>query len=220
VRTFFRSALVVVLSAALIGIGIPASAASSNPVSAPLGMILQADRAMVGADLTMGGATIYDGDRLETSSAGTLRARLGGPQLYLLQNTATQVHGLPNGFSASLTQGIVLASSAEGQTFQVLADGITIRPANSQPTVAQVTWLSPTQLALTATRGAIYVSMGDDSKTIEAGSSYRVEVAPDEANPQAPIHTGRNHLVWWVIAGVGVATAIILWRALESPSGL
>jgi len=48
VRTLVCSALVVVLSVSLIGI--PAMATPANPASAPLGWILQAERAHVGAE--------------------------------------------------------------------------------------------------------------------------------------------------------------------------
>ena len=86
------------------------------------------------------------------------------------------MHALPNGFSANLNNGSVVISSAEGQTFELLADGATIRPANSQPTSGQITMVSPTELILTSNRGTLQVSMGDEVKTVDAGSSYRLEV--------------------------------------------
>src|ERR1700681_4688660 len=140
VRTLVRSCLVVVLSVALIGI--PAMATPANPASAPLGSVLQAERANLGADVTSGGATIYDGDRLATQDNGNLRALLGGSQMYLRPSTIAEVHGLSNGYSASLLQGTVIASSPEGQTFQLLANGASIRPAGTRATVAQVTWVN------------------------------------------------------------------------------
>jgi hypothetical protein len=220
------SILVVVLSAALMGI--PATAKTVNPASAPLGMILQADRAHVGADITSGGATIYEGDRLETLDDGTLRARLGASQMYLRQNTSTEVHGLSNGFSASLMRGTVVVSCPEGQTFQLLADGATIRPAGTQATVAQVTLVSANELLLTSNRGAIEVSMGSEVKTIEAGSSYRMEVQPEDPGPgpqgssgsgTKPTGRSRRLAFYLIIGGVATATGIGIWRALMSPAG-
>src|ERR1700687_4581380 len=117
----------------------------ANPASAPLGFVLQAERAHAGADLISGGATIYDGDRLETQEDGTLRARLAKSQMYLRPSTLAEVHGLSNGYSASLFRGTVIASSPEGQTFQLLANGATIRPVGSQATVAQGTWVTPNE---------------------------------------------------------------------------
>ena len=71
-RTLFTACLVVIVSAALVGT--PAMASPASPASAPLGVVLQADNAQVGADITVGGSTVYDGDNLRTETGGTLRA--------------------------------------------------------------------------------------------------------------------------------------------------
>jgi hypothetical protein len=228
-RTLFRASLILVLGAALTGI--PLVAVPANPASIPLGVVLQAERAQVGVDITSEGATIYEGDRLETSGDGTLRARLGGSQMYLRPGTSAEVHGLSNGFSASLMRGTVVASSPEGQTFLLLANGATIRPVSAQATAAQVTWVNPNELLLTSTRGAIEVSLGDDVKTIEAGRSYRMEMQDDVSQgPQGqqgssgrgPTPTGRRRRALFFLIGgaIAVGTGIGVWRALMSPSGL
>jgi hypothetical protein len=181
---------------------------------------MQADRAHQGVDLASGGATIYDGDRLETQDDGTLRARLGKSQLYMQQSTIAEVHGLSNGYSANLLHGTVIASSPEGQTFQLLANGATVRPATAHATVARVTWVNANELLLTSNLGAIQVTYEGDVKTIEPGSSVRMEIKTDESagpGPQgAPTHGGRNRAVYFVIAAAGVATGIGIWRVLVS----
>jgi hypothetical protein len=210
-------------------VSIPVLAAPSSPASVPLGVVLQAESATVGFDVTWGGATIYDGDRLETGGGGSLRARLGGGQMYLRPSTSTKVHSFPNGFSADLAVGTVVVSSAEGQTFQLLADGATIRPAGPQATSAQVTVVSPTLLILTATRGVLQVTLENEVKTIEAGSSYRMELGPDDgpvpqgpgSGPESnPPFTGRRHLrgFFLIFGGIATAAGIGIWRALISPS--
>jgi hypothetical protein len=217
VRTMFRSGLVMVLSTALIAIATPASPA--KPASIPLGVVLQADTTATSTDLKSVGATVYDGETLETET-GSLRVRLGGPQMFLRSNTMSQVHGVANGFSASLMRGTVVASSAAGETFQILANGAIIRPVGSQPTVAQVSMLSSTAAVITSTRGALEVSMGDEVKTIEEGRSYRMEVEAEEAasSPQrGPYHTARNRFILIAIIAVAVGTGIGIWRVLESP---
>ena len=133
----------------------PVLAAPPGSLSAPLGTVLAADNAHAGVDATYSGSTIYDGDRLVTQDIGTMRVRLGTGQMFLHQNTSALVHSIPNGFSADLDAGIVSISSAEGQTFQLLADGATIRPASTHPTSAQIAKISPTEVILTPTRGAL-----------------------------------------------------------------
>jgi len=200
----------------------PVMAAPPGTPSAPLGVVLAAENANAGVDATYSGATIYDGDRLVTQNIGTMRVRLGTGQIFLHQSTSTQVHAIPNGFSADLDVGSVSVSSSEGQTFQLLADGATISPASSHPTTAQISKISPTEVILTSTRGALLVTMGDEVKTVEAGSSYKMEVESEESDPQQkrrlPVATARNHFILIVIGAVGVATGIIIWRAVVSPN--
>ncbi|HEY2645938.1 MAG TPA: hypothetical protein VGI34_03140 [Candidatus Acidoferrales bacterium] len=196
-------------------------AAPARSPEAPLGIVLASENANVGAGVTTSGATIYDGDRLQTPVNSTLRVKLGAGQIVLRQNTITDVHSFPNGFSADLNTGTVVVSSAAGQTFQLIADGATIRPLDAQPASGQISMISPTELVLTGTRGTLMVTMGDEVKTLEAGSSYRLEVAgedPPAANPQAPHPTARNHFLWIAIPAIAAVTAVVIWRAVVSPT--
>jgi len=219
VRTPLSTGLAAILSFALAGA--PVMAAPASPASAPLGVVVQAEHAQVGADATSGGATIYDGDSLQTTWSGSLRANLGGPQMFMRQNTATQVHNLPNGFSAELTSGTVVVSSKGSQVFELLADGALIRPSGTEPVVAQVTRASAKELLISSTRGSLLVTMGDEVKTVEPGGSYRLEVEADTSDPGpqgGPFHTARNRFIWFAVFAVSGATAIGVWRALVSPS--
>jgi hypothetical protein len=144
--------------------------------------------------------------------------------MVLRQNTTADVHSFPNGFSANLNEGTVVVSSPAGQTFQLIADGATIRPANAEATAGQISVVSPTVLILTGTRGTLEVTMGDEVKTVEAGSSYRLEVETEDAGPgpagagQTPHPTARRRFLWFFIPAMGVVTGIIIWRALVSPT--
>jgi hypothetical protein len=221
VRTLFTAVLVAALSLMLIEAPVMAAPASSPSV--PLGVVMAAENSNAGAGVTTGGATIYDGDRLQTPADSTLRVRLGSGQLVLRQNTIAEVHALPNGFSANLDSGTVVVSSPVGQTFQLIADGATVRPANGQAASGQISRISPTELILTGTRGTLEVSMGDEVKTVEAGSSYRLEVeaeesAPGPASQQTPRPTARNRFLFFLIPSIALVTGIVIWRALVSPT--
>jgi hypothetical protein len=142
--------------------------------------------------------------------------------MVLRQNTIADVHAFPNGFSANLGAGSVSVSSAQGQTFQVIADGATVRPSDSQPTSGQIAMISATELILTSTRGTLEVSMGDEVRTVEAGSSYRMEVESEDPgpgpNPQSPHATARNHFLWIAIPVIAAVAGVVIWRALVSPT--
>ncbi len=218
-RTVLTAVLIATVSITLTAL--PLIAAPANPPSTPLGVVLQAENARAGADVTYSGATIYDGDRLQTEG-GNLRVRFGGSQMYLRPNTAADVHSFTNGFSAELGSGTVVVTSSEGHTFQVIADGATIRPANMQPTSVQIAKINATELVLTGSRGTALVSMGDEVKTLDAGNSYRLEVQPMESGPgpagQFPTPTARDRFLWVLLPAIGIATGVIVWRVLMSES--
>lgn len=222
-RTFITAVLIGALGIMLIEAPVMAAPASSP--SAPLGVVVAAENSNMGAGVTTSGATIYDGDLLKTQTNSTLRVRLGSGQMVLRQNTTANVHAFPNGFSADLNEGTVIVSSPVGQTFQLIADGVTIRPLNSEATSGQISVISSTELVLTGTRGTLEVSMGDEIKTVEAGNSYRLEVETEDAGPgpagagQSPHPTARRRrFLWFFIPAMGVVTSIIIWRALVSPT--
>jgi hypothetical protein len=224
VRTMFTVVLIATMSIMLIEA--PVMAAPAGSPSVPLGVVMAAENSNVGASVPTSGATIYDGDRLQSPANSTLRVRLGSGQLVLRQNTTAVVHSLPNGFSANLGTGTVVVSSPAGQTFELIADGATIRPANAQAATGQISMISATELVLTGTRGTLEVTMGDEVKTVEAGSSYRLEVESDESGPgpagagqnQRPHATGRRRFLWIFLPAVAAVTGIVIWRALESPT--
>ena len=220
-RKLFTAVLIATLSVMLFHAPVMAAPASSP--SAPLGVVLATENAHVGAGVTTSGATIYDGDHLQTLENSTLRVKLGSGQIVLRQNSSADVHSFPNGFSATLNNGTAVVSSVEGQTFQLLADGATIRPANAQATSGQINMISASEMILTATRGTLEVTMGDEVKTLEAGSSYRMEVESEDppAAPQpqqSPSPTARSRFLWYAIPAVAVVTSIVIWRALVSPT--
>jgi hypothetical protein len=105
----------------------------------------------------------------------------------------------------------------------VLTDGATIRPANAQPTSGQITRISATEVILTSTRGTLRVTMGDEVKTLEAGSSYKMEVETEDPGPgpypqQSTHPTATNHFLWIAIPIAAAVTGIVIWRALVSPA--
>lgn len=201
--------------------GPSAAAPATGPRSAPIGSIVQATRDKGAVDTSLEGTAIFDGDNLSTGGTNTLLARLGGPQMYLGSNSAVVLRGISNGFSATLTSGMMAASAGRGQTFQLLADGLTVEPLSSAPTVARMTLLSATALELTADKGTLKVSMGGETDTVEEGKSYRfeIEAEPALAEPQGPpVAAGRNRFKKVLIVVLAAATAIIIWRATVSPS--
>ena len=210
--------------------GISAAATTAGPAPVQLGWVLEADGAQLGIKLVAAGATIYDGDRLETddNDRSRLRVRLNESQAYLPPNAEIAVHSLPNGFSADLIRGTVIVSSGESRTFQLRCDDLIIRPLGGTPTVVQVTWMSAKELLVFSSRGGIETSFEGDTNKIEAGKSYRIQILSDASESESnddpsqsrPAATGRKHnkVVYVMISAVAIATPLLIWRAMMSPT--
>ncbi len=210
-RTLWKSSLAAFLCTAL-----TFSTAIAAP-SASMGVIIQAERASLGSVPIASGSAIFDGDNLLTDGSGNLRARVGQSQIYLMPNSDVQIHRIANGFSASIGSGTIVLSSAAGETFQVLANGATIQPATAKPTLAQVTYINVNELILTSRHGDLLVSLGDDTKTVSEGSSYRMMIQPGGGpGPQGMFTSGKNRFFLVLITAAVVTATVSLVLALET----
>ncbi len=222
-RSFVGGLLVAVLAQA------PAVMAAPPAASVPaLGVVTQAQRANVGNGSATTGSTIFDGDQLQTDKDGTLRVRIGTSQAYLFNQGAAVLHQSADGFSANLTRGGLVLSSGQGQTFHLVSNGATIQPSTGQPTVAQVTWVGPKELLVMSRKGALQVSMGNETQTVADGSSYRMVIDPPAAaaSPASPAavpqatQSGSNAFLLLLLGAAAAAITVGVILAVESPSSL
>jgi hypothetical protein len=204
----------------------PVSAAPSSP----LGTVVFADRAHVGAALASVGTTVFGGDRLSTEQAGSMQLRAGAARLLLSSSsivTVVQENGLP---SATLTSGAATFSTANSKAFALNVATAVIRPNSDQPTIGQVTILSPRQFVVKCTRGSLTITVEDDSRVIPEGAAYRVVLdASESAEAQGPrgagtkgpgsppIVAGKSRFIWYAIAVTAVVTYFALDEVFESP---
>jgi len=214
-RSFISTCLAAVLIVGMIPL--PAQAA---PVSAPLGVILHADRAMVGRSRAINGATVFQGDRLATEAAGQLRVRFGTSQAHLFPGSSAVVSQSAGGFDAELTIGTVSVSSPDGEVFSLTANGAVVRPGASQATVAQVTRVSPAELLLSSRKGALEVTFNGEVTTLAEGSSYRMLLDPADAQgPQGTRAAGRTRRrAIFLVVGAAAAVTGIAIAALQGSS--
>lgn len=227
-----KVALAVFLSFALIQSSAFAEAVPS------LGQVIQADRARLGLVAVNSGATLFDGDRLETGPGGSLRARLlasetsapngtvrNAAQVVLLADSAAALHRTGSVSSASIERGTVAFSSAAPEAFELTASIARIRARSAQPTLGQVTLLGTNEFVVSCERGELEVLVGDEVRTVAANSAYRVIVDPDEPLPQSGTHQTasaaqrhRSILLWVAVGAAAGLTAYFVWRALHHVS--
>jgi hypothetical protein len=198
-----------------------------------LGTVVASDGASVRGSGAPVGTTIFAGDKISTADNGSVQLRAGAARFQLLASsmaTVGEAGGMPE---ATLLRGTATFSTANARAFALTASTAVIRPKSDEPTIGQVTVLGEKQLLVKCTRGALTITVGDDSRVIPAGSAYRIVLDPtadEEAQSQppaqgaggrgtrrAPISAGHSRFVWFATGAVVLATIIAVHEVLESP---
>jgi hypothetical protein len=136
--------------------------------------------------------------------------------------------------SAKLLHGTATLSTGNAHAFTLYASTATIRPETDAPTIGQVTYVDDKELYVSARRGALTVTVEDETQVIPEGKSYQVLLDPSAAPQEpagagsgnqgptkgggGPLRGGRSFLIlatMLIAAGTGVA----IYFALESPAG-
>ena len=200
-----------------------------------LGTVVSADRAHVSAADASVGTTIFPGDTLDTERGGSLQVRIGAARILLSGGARVLWAAQDASPTATLTTGTVAFSTAKADAFSLHAGTAVFRPKSDEPTVANVTLLSPKELLVRCSRGAILIAVEDDIRVIPEGSAYRVVLDPELAaraaampspdpipsgqNPNPPLKTGKSKFVLYAIIFTGIVSAVAIYKALESPDG-
>jgi hypothetical protein len=195
-------------------------------VAPALGQVMQAENARLGGGAVASGATLFDGDKLVTQAAGTLRARLGRGQLYLLPESAAELHQSGKAVRASLERGTAMFTSLDPAGFELSASAAVIRAHAAQETLGQVTLTGLNEFVVTCQRGAIDVAIRGEVRTVEARNSYRVVVEPEGQGPQGAgssgpggaVAAGKGKYLWIPLLLLGAGTAYGIYRAARSVS--
>jgi hypothetical protein len=197
-------------------------------VAPALGQVIQAERAHLGASPAAGGSTLFDGDRLATDAAGSLHARLGSGQLYLLAESVASIHRTHSGMGATLQGGTAIFAMANPESFELEALDVKFRAhpggAPGVPTLGQVTVTGPKEFVVACHRGTLDVFIGDEIRTVAENTAVRVVLDPSEAAaaqaPPGTVHSARRNLLfmWIIIGAVTTVTTIFVIRALHRVS--
>jgi hypothetical protein len=179
------------------------------------------------------GTTIFSGDNLTTADSGGVQLRTSGARFRLAASSAATIGEESGMTQATLLRGSAIFSTANANGFALHVMTAVIRPQSDLATVGQVTLLGEKQLLVNCTRGALTITVGDDSRVIAEGNAYRVVLDPSEneeaqnqpppqgagskGNGRPPIMAAKSKFVWYAIGAVAVVTILALHKALESP---
>lgn len=198
-----------------------------------LGIIMQAERAMLGSVAAAEGTTIYDGDSVSTAEEGTLTLRIGQAVVQLREKSSVILRdGAQRGvkeFEAELVSGTAVLSVTSGTTGEIESSSASVRPISDTRGVVRVQRIGPYELIVFAQRGAAQISYRGESETIPEGKSYRVLLNPTD-DGSAPGDAGTRKAGHWqkplliTATGAGVAAGIALGmenrgkhKGMESP---
>ncbi len=195
-------------------------------VAPALGQVTQADHARLGAGALIGGATLYEGDRLTTGVTGSLRANLSTGQLFLLADSTATVRRTGKGVQALLERGAAMFSTPGPDGLQLAAFRAIVRARMTQSTIGEVTLLSANEFVVTCQRGELEVVIDDEVRIVEANHAYQVVL--DQSNSPGPQGAGshkttaggkRKALALWIPLGlVAGGTAYGIYRAVRKVS--
>jgi hypothetical protein len=227
-RDLIRTSTAVVLSFGLLFTCI-SNAPASNAATVAFGTVVSADRARVGTAKATVGTTVLSGDTLDTDKFGSIQVRAGAARLLLTSLSQVTWANEESGASATLKNGTAIFSTANSKAFALHAGTALIRPNSDAATVGSVTILSPKELTVSCSHGALAISVEDDTKVVAEGTAYRVVLDPDDAQAQntdnpppvfqqkAPRKSGRDRFLMFILIFAGVGTGLGIYFALESP---
>jgi hypothetical protein len=217
-----RRIVSITLAFLLAGSILPARSATSSSV-APIGVVTEASGAGFNNSPASAGSSVYAGDRLSTTAAGSMKLRSGAAWLFLIGESGVTLEGSSASTQANLRTGTLSFSASKASAIAIQADEAFIRPAADVPTIAQVTILGPKELRITARRGALQFTYRDESDAIPEGVSYRVVLDPDQSDkpPQGqPVKRAghqRKGFLFLLWGGAAWLTEYAVHEALESP---
>ncbi len=215
---------------------------NQNPA---LGIVVKSTNGHVGSAPVPDGASIFSGDALSTQDNGTLSVRLGPLSLQLEPSSEAHIYRAPYGAVVELNRGTVIYTTpGTQQNLVIVASDVRVTPDLAAPYVGRVTIENRCEVMVYSQRGQAEVQTGSESRTVEQGKAYRVRamnevsyrqyVSPEaddyhnyhqhvpcalleRAGYHGPIAAGHSHFLLVTTALIGGATAIGVWKALESP---
>ena len=212
---------------ALISFTLMATTVWSAPAT-PLATVVSAERAHVGTAAASVGTTLFSGDKLETEQLGKVQVRAGAARLLLSGASRVTWGTEADTPAATLTTGTATFATANSKAFALRIATAVVRPQGDGPVIGNVTVLNPKELLVRCSRGAVSITVEDDTRVIPEGAAYHVVLDPDASlaadaaaqpwGPNQPKRPGKSRFIWFAIGVAAVATYFFVSEAFESPS--
>jgi hypothetical protein len=190
--------------------GIPLSGQTTS-----LGVVTQSSGGHLNSAVATVGATIFNGDLLNTEAPGTLGVRAGAVQLALSDDSAILMGHEGATLAPVLQRGSVSFRVESGGSLLLIATDVRVRPQSSELTVGQMT-LESCAVVITSRTQALEVVAGKETKIVQEGQSYRVSFEGGCGKQGPPVSAAHSRfLLIPVIAAIAIGIGI--HKAYESP---
>lgn len=183
--------------------------------SAPLGVVTQSSGGHLNSAAATVGATIYNGDILNTEAPGTLAVRAGSVQFVLSDDSAMMMNYDGSTLTPVLQRGSVNFRVEAGGELRLSAADVQVRPQSSDLTVGQLS-LESCAVVVTSRTQALEVTAGKETKIVQQGQSYRVSFEGGCGKKRSPLSAAQSRFLLIPI----IAGGIVVWwihKSLESP---
>jgi hypothetical protein len=183
--------------------------------TAPLGVVTQSSGGHLNSAAATVGATIYNGDFLNTEAAGTLGVRAGSVQIVLSDDSAILMNYDGSTLSPVLQRGTVNFRVETGGALRLSAADVQVRPQSSELTVGQMS-LESCAVVVTSRTQPLEVTAGKETKIVQEGQSYRVSFEGGCGKKRSPLSAAQSRFLLIPI----IAGGIVFWwihKSLESP---
>ena len=220
----------IVRKVAIAGAVAALSVAATLAAVIPTGVVSVAQGANVDGAQAALGANIYAGDLLSTGETGILRMRIGTGQMFLLASSDASMTQDHQRMDLLIRRGTAGFSATANDPLEIDTPIGTLRPADDGRAYGQVSMLTPNVVAITSYQGNLLLTRNGESRTIEAGKSYRVSLATNAAAGAPPAPAGQQPrgagssasgqgIFDAIVAGGTAGAGLALWFVLsESPS--
>jgi hypothetical protein len=142
---------------------------------APIGVVTNSIKAMIGSAAVSEGATVFSGDLLRTGDQGRLSVQSGTVQFALGENSSARIFRNGTRTIVEIERG-TLAYTAKGANEDITLFALDVRmvPKTVLPAAVQVSIISRCEVTVTAFRSTIDVTSGRETRTVEESGSFRV----------------------------------------------
>ena len=187
--------------------------------SEPLGNITASNGTAVRGTKLTAGSSVFSGDAISVGENGAARIALAsGAQAEVLRNSLIRLTKAGEKIQMAVDRGQASIHTSGSKVMEGLVGDATVRPADGSDTSAVIQVLTATHAVIAAEKGTLLVATASDGKTytVREGDAVDLTAAPAGQQNGGPVASGKaaphlsitNNKVFWVVVGVGGATAI------------